>query len=86
MFFLEGQVRVFLFRAPVSMLLSFDGLHAVALLKPIHAAQLESIRAGRVKSMDVVPIKAGRAGPGKIKAAYFWPVYHDQNEICFLYY
>ena len=57
-----------------------------ALLEPIHAAQLDSIRASRVKSMDETPIKAGRAGPGKLKAAYFWPVYGEQDEICFLYY
>ena len=59
---------------------------SVALLEPIHAAQLESIRASRVKSMDETPIKAGRAGPGKLKAAYFWPVYGEEDEICFLYY
>ena len=59
---------------------------AVSLLAPIHQAQLESIRASRVKSMDETPIKAGRAGPGKMKAAYFWPVYGEQDEICFLYY
>jgi len=59
---------------------------SVAMLEPIHAAQLESIRASRVKSMDETPIKAGRAGPGKMKAAYFWPVYGEQDEICFLYY
>ena len=59
---------------------------SAALLEPIHAAQLESIRASRVKSMDETPIKAGRAGPGKMKAAYFWPVYGEQDELCFLYY
>ena len=59
---------------------------SVALLEPIHEAQLESIRASRVKSMDETPIKAGRVGPGKMKAAYFWPVYGEQDEICFLYY
>ena len=59
---------------------------AGALLEPIHDAQLESIRASRVKVMDETPIKAGRAGPGKMKAAYFWPVYGEQDEICFLYY
>ena len=59
---------------------------SASLLEPIHAAQLESIRASRVKSMDETPIKAGRAGPGKMKAAYFWPVYGEQDEICFLYY
>src|SRR5665213_3483807 len=59
---------------------------SAALLEPIHAAQLDSIRASRVKAMDETPIKAGRAGPGKMKAAYFWPVYGEQDEICFLYY
>jgi transposase len=59
---------------------------SVSLLEPIHAAQLESIRASRVTAMDETPIKAGRAGPGKMKAAYFWPVYGERDEICFLYY
>ena len=59
---------------------------AVALLEPIHHAQLDSIRSSRVKAMDETPIKAGRARPGKMKAAYFWPVYGEQDEICFLFY
>jgi transposase len=59
---------------------------AIALLEPIHSAQLSSIRASRVKAMDETPIKAGRAGPGKMKAAYIWPVYGELDEICFLYY
>jgi len=59
---------------------------AVVQLEPIFDAQLESVRTARVKAMDETPIKAGRAGPGKMKAAYFWPVYGEQDEICFLYY
>lgn len=58
----------------------------VTLLEPIHDAQLESIRTSRVIAMDETPIKAGQAGVGKMKAAYFWPVYGEQDEICFLYY
>jgi transposase len=58
----------------------------MALLEPIHEAQLASIRHSRVIAMDETPIKAGPAGPGKMKAAYFWPVYGLQDEICFLYY
>jgi hypothetical protein len=58
----------------------------VELLEPIHDAQLESIRAGRVIAMDETPIKAGPTGAGKMKAAYFWPVYGEQDEISFLYY
>ena len=58
----------------------------VSLLEPIHDAQFASIRASRVKAMDETPIKAGPVGGGKMKAAYFWPVYGEQDEICFLYY
>lgn len=54
-----------------------------ALLEPIYAAQFDSIRASRVKAMDETPIKAGRSEPGKLKAAYFWPVYGERDEICF---
>ncbi len=58
----------------------------VALLEPIFDAQLESVRASRVKAMDETPIKAGQTGTGKMKQAYFWPVYGERDEICFLYY
>lgn len=59
---------------------------AVSLVEPIFNAQLDSVRRSRVIAMDETPIKAGRAGPGKMKAAYFWPVVGEQDEICFLYY
>lgn len=59
------------------------GLQGIGLLEPIYTAQFDSIRASRVKAMDETPIKAGRAGPGKLKAAYFWPVYGELDEICF---
>jgi hypothetical protein len=58
---------------------------AIALLEPIFSAQLDSIRASRVKAMDETPIKAGRAGPGKMKGGYFWPVYGERDEICFVF-
>jgi hypothetical protein len=56
------------------------------LLAPIHEAQRASVLASRVKAMDETPIKAGVKSPGKMKAAYFWPVYGANDEICFLYY
>lgn len=56
------------------------------LLEAIYDAQLDSIRASRVLAMDETPIKAGRAGPGKLKAGYFWPVYGEQDEVCFPYF
>ena len=59
------------------------GQQGVALLEPIYEAQFGSIRTSRVKAMDETPIKAGRAGPGKLKAGYFWPVYGELDEVCF---
>jgi transposase len=59
---------------------------AIDLLVPIHAAQLESIRQSRVKAMDETPIKAGRTGPGKMRSAYFWPLYGERDEVSFLYF
>lgn len=55
----------------------------VALLEPIYEAQFDSIRTSRIKAMDETPIKAGRGEPGKLKAAYFWPVYGELDEVCF---
>jgi len=56
---------------------------ATLLLEPIYEAQLSSIKSSRVKAMDETPIKAGRAGKGKMKATYFWPVYGEHDEVCF---
>ena len=58
----------------------------IGLLEPIYQAQLESIRESRVKAMDETPIKAGRVGHGKMKSAYFWPIYGERDEICFPYF
>jgi transposase len=64
-----------------------DLVHStLALLAPIHDAQLHSIRASRVIAMDETTIKAGTTGTGKMKGGYFWPVYGDQGELCFLFY
>ena len=53
------------------------------LLEPIFDAQLASICSGHVITMDEVPVKAGQAGNGRMKATYFWPVYGDCDEVCF---
>jgi transposase len=58
----------------------------IALLEPIYDAQFASIRTSRVKAMDETPIKAGRQERGKMKLAYFWPVYGEHNEVCFPYF
>jgi transposase len=61
------------------------GQQAIGLLEPIYEAQLASILEGRVIAMDETPIKAGQGQPGKLKAAYFWPLYGEQDEVCFPY-
>ena len=33
--------------------------------------------------MDETPIKAGRKERGKMRLAYFWPVYGGHGEVCF---
>lgn len=58
---------------------------AIDLLKPIADAQLTNILLSRVLAMDETPIKAGRKQKGKMRQAYFWPIYGEQNEIYFSY-
>lgn len=55
----------------------------VALLEPVYDALMASVLASRVKAMDETPIKAGRSGPGKMKGTYFWPIYGENDEVCF---
>ncbi len=55
----------------------------ISLLTPIYEAQFASIRSSRVKAMDETPIKAGRAGHGKMHTGYFWPIYGQLDEVCF---
>ena len=61
------------------------GQQAIGLLEPLYQAQLGSILQGRVIAMDETPIKAGQGQPGKLKAAYFWPLYGERDEVCFPY-
>jgi transposase len=63
---------------------------AIALLRPIVAAQTDNVLRSRVLAMDETPIKAGhqgRAGPqkGKMKTGWFWPLYGDADEVVFTY-
>jgi len=58
---------------------------AIALLKPIHDAQLKHILRSKVLAMDETPIKAGRSKPGKMKQTWFWPIYGQADEVCFIH-
>jgi len=58
---------------------------AIDLLTPIFDAQFGHILQSRVLAMDETPIKAGRKHQGKLRQAYFWPVYGEADEIAFSY-
>jgi hypothetical protein len=58
---------------------------SIELLEPIYMAQLDSILQSKVLAMDETPVRAGRASKGKMRRAYFWPIYGDQHEVAFPY-
>lgn len=76
-----AQAGIQLSRATLTQLVA----RAAALLAPIHLAQLNNVLTSRVLAMDETPIKAGQQGKGKMKGAYFWPLYGDQDEISFTF-
>jgi len=58
---------------------------SIGLLEPIYGAQLDSILRSNVLAMDETPIRAGRKSKGKMRRAFFWPIYGDQDEVAFPY-
>jgi transposase len=58
---------------------------AIDLLRPIVEALLRNILHSKVLAMDETPVKAGPAGKGKMKTAWYWPVYGQDDEIVFTY-
>jgi transposase len=58
---------------------------AIDLVTPIFHAQFGNILQSRVLAMDETPIKAGRKHKGKLRQAYFWPIYGEADEIAFSY-
>ena len=58
---------------------------SIDLLRPVVDAQLKNILSGDLIAMDETPVKAGKAGKGKLKQSWFWPVYGDQDEIVFTF-
>jgi transposase len=57
----------------------------IDLLEPIYLAHLDSILKSAVLAMDETPIRAGRKSKGKMRQAFFWPLYGDQDEVAFPY-
>jgi transposase len=55
------------------------------LLEPIYEAQVASVLESAVIAMDETPIRAGRKSKGKMRTAYYWPIYGDRDEVVFPY-
>jgi len=58
---------------------------AIDLLAPIVEAQYQHLLQSKVLAMDETPIKAGKQKKGKMRQAYLWPMYGDDDEIVFRY-
>jgi transposase len=56
---------------------------AIELVRPIYDAQWRRVLQSKVLAMDETPIKAGRAGKGKMRQTWYWPIYGEDDEICF---
>ncbi len=65
--------------------LTYWASRAIDLLEPIVDAQHRHLLQGRVLAMDETSIKAGRQKKGKMRQAYFWPMYGEDDEIVFGY-
>jgi transposase len=75
------QAGITLSRATLTNLVK----RTISLLRPIVVAQLDNVLLSRVLAMDETPIKAGRRGKGQMKAAWFWPLYGDADEVVFTF-
>ncbi|MEZ5489597.1 MAG: IS66 family transposase [Gammaproteobacteria bacterium] len=75
------QAGITLSRATLTNLVK----RATDLLLPVVDVQLDNLLRSRVLAMDETPIKAGKAGKGKLKQGWFWPLYGEQDEVVFTY-
>jgi len=58
---------------------------AIELLRPVYEAQLKHLLRSTVLAMDETPIKAGRKKKGKMHQAWFWPIFGEEDEVCFTF-
>jgi transposase len=58
---------------------------SIELLRPVEEAQRRHLLQSKVLAMDETPIKAGRAGQGKLRTGWYWPIYGEADEVCFTY-
>ena len=56
---------------------------SIELLEPIYDAQWRHILQSKVLAMDETPIKAGRKKKGQMQTTWYWPIYGEDDELCF---
>lgn len=57
----------------------------ISLLEPVYEAQLRAVLRSKVLAIDETPIKAGREKKGKMRLAWYWPLYGEDDEVVFTY-
>ena len=57
----------------------------ISLLEPIYQAQLRSVLLSKILAIDETPMKAGREKQGKMRLAWYWPIYGQHDEVVFTY-
>jgi transposase len=63
--------------------LTYYTQRSIELLTPIYEAQWRHLLQSKVLAMDETPIKAGRKHKGVMQSAWYWPIYGEDDEICF---
>lgn len=58
---------------------------AIQLLSPIYQSQLDNVIRSRILAIDETPSKAGKKGKGKLKQIDYWPMYGEEDEVCFTF-
>ena len=57
----------------------------ISLIEPIYTAQLRSVLQSQILAIDETPIKAGLEKKGKMRLAWYWPIYGENDEVVFTY-
>ena len=59
--------------------------NGIELLRPLVETQQKSVLKSTLLAIDETPIKAGRKEKGKMKNAWFWLLYGEQDEVVFTF-
>jgi transposase len=65
--------------------LTYCAQRGIELLRPVYDAQLKHVLQSRVLAIDETPHKAGKKGKGKLNQVWYWPLYGEDDEVCFTY-